>query len=337
MQDSIKRGILFGVGVLLAIYLGWRLRTVLELVYVSALFAVVLTPVLNWIMCFRIGRWHPSRAIVIAFLMITGVSALTAFFTFALPPVLHDLRDFADSLPARGPILMDKFQASPLARHIGLPDLTARLEAGAGASASYLLTSLPGWASRVFDILTAIILTVYFMLEGEHAYHWFLSLFAAPTRRRLNKTLLAAKLRMSRWLLGQGMLMLILGSSSIAVFGILHVRYGILLGVIMGLLNIIPVAGAIVGVLLAGMVAALDSWTKMTGVFIFYALYFQLENAYLTPRIMRSSVNLMGLAVLIALLCGSTLAGVVGALVAVPTAALVAVLMDEYMVVHPWD
>ncbi|HEY0308726.1 MAG TPA: AI-2E family transporter, partial [Acidobacteriaceae bacterium] len=84
-------------------------------------------------------------------------------------------------------------------------------------------------------------------------------------------------------------------------------------------------------------IAALDSWTKMTGVFIFYAIYFQVENAYLTPRIMRSSVNLMGLAVIVALLCGSTLAGIVGALVAVPTAALVAVLMDEYMVVHPWD
>jgi predicted PurR-regulated permease PerM len=175
------------------------------------------------------------------------------------------------------------------------------------------------------------------MMEGEFAYHWFLSLFAAPRRRRLNKTLLAAKKRMSRWLLGQGLLMLCLGASSIAVFSILHVRYAILLGVIMGLLNIIPIAGAVVGVLLAGTVAALDSWTKMGGVFAFYFVYFQLENAYLTPRIMRHSVNLAGLAVIVALLCGTTLAGVVGAMVAVPTAALVAVLMDEYMVVHPWD
>jgi len=328
---------LFGVAVLIAIYLSWRLRTVLELVYVSALFAVVLMPVVESIMKLRIGRWHPSRAIAIAILVFSGISALTVFFTFALPPVIHDLRDFVDSLPARGPQIMNRLQASPLARHIGLPDLTQRLESGAAASASYLLTSLPGWASRIFDILTTIILTVYFMLEGEFAYHWFLSLFAAPTRRRLNKTLLAAKLRMSRWLLGQVMLMLCLGSCSIAIFSILHLRYSILLGVIMGLLNIIPVAGAVVGVLLAGTVAALDSWSKMAGVFIFYAIYFQVENAYLTPRIMRSSVNLAGLAVIIALLCGTTLAGVVGALVAVPTAALVAVLMDEYMVVHPWD
>ena len=70
----------------------------------------------------------------------------------------------------------------------------------------------------------------------------------------------------------------------------------------------------------------------MAGVLIFYAIYVQVENAYLTPKIMRSSVNLMGLSVLIALIAGTALAGVVGALVSVPTAALVAVLMDEYLV-----
>ena len=110
------------------------------------------------------------------------------------------------------------------------------------------------------------------------------------------------------------------------------VRYAILLGVLMGLFNIIPVAGGIITILLAGGVAALDSWSKMLGVFIFYAIYVQLENGFLTPRIMKTSVNLMGLAVLIALLAGTALAGIVGALVAVPTAALIAVLMDEYMV-----
>jgi len=92
------------------------------------------------------------------------------------------------------------------------------------------------------------------------------------------------------------------------------------------------VAGGIITILLAGGVAALDSWSKMAGVFIFYAIYVQVENAYLTPRIMKTSVDLAGLAVLVALLAGSALAGVVGALVAVPTAALLAVFIDEYLV-----
>ena len=70
----------------------------------------------------------------------------------------------------------------------------------------------------------------------------------------------------------------------------------------------------------------------MAGVFIFYIVYVNIENAVLTPRIMRHSVNLMGLTVLIALIAGTRLAGIVGALVAVPTAALIAVLLDEYLV-----
>jgi predicted PurR-regulated permease PerM len=100
----------------------------------------------------------------------------------------------------------------------------------------------------------------------------------------------------------------------------------------MGLLNIIPIAGGVFTILLAAGVAALDSWPKMFGVILFYAIYINIENAVLTPRIMKSSVDLMGLTVLVALLIGTALAGVVGALVAVPTAALIAVLLDEYAV-----
>jgi predicted PurR-regulated permease PerM len=126
--------------------------------------------------------------------------------------------------------------------------------------------------------------------------------------------------------------MLTLGVSSTVVFGLLHVRYFLLLGFLMGLFNIIPIAGGVFTIALAAVVAALDSWTKMFAVIAFYLIYVNLENAYLTPRIMRTSVDLMGLTILIALLCGTALAGIVGALVAVPTAALVAVLLDEYAV-----
>jgi predicted PurR-regulated permease PerM len=100
----------------------------------------------------------------------------------------------------------------------------------------------------------------------------------------------------------------------------------------MGLFNIVPVAGAIISMSLVCVVAALDSWTKLFEVLIFYVIYVNLENAVITPRIMKSSVDLMGLTVLVALLVGSALAGIVGALVAVPTAALIVVLLDEYAV-----
>jgi predicted PurR-regulated permease PerM len=102
--------------------------------------------------------------------------------------------------------------------------------------------------------------------------------------------------------------------------------------VLTGALNIIPVLGAAICVALALVVAAIDSWGRVLGVAIFYLVYLQVENSFLTPRIMRNSVGLPGLAILVALLLGSALGGVPGALVSVPTAALVAVLIDEYLV-----
>ena len=83
---------------------------------------------------------------------------------------------------------------------------------------------------------------------------------------------------------------------------------------------------------LALLVAAIDSWGRVLGVAIFYLIYLNLENSFLTPRIMKSSVGLPGLAILVGLVIGSELAGVTGALVSVPTAVLVSVLLDEYLV-----
>jgi predicted PurR-regulated permease PerM len=85
-------------------------------------------------------------------------------------------------------------------------------------------------------------------------------------------------------------------------------------------------------VVLASAVAIMDSPQKLVGVIIFFVVYFQIESILLSPRIMRHTLNLSPLTVIIALSLGGALAGVVGALVSVPTAALVMVLTDEYLV-----
>jgi predicted PurR-regulated permease PerM len=135
---------------------------------------------------------------------------------------------------------------------------------------------------------------------------------------------------MGKWLVGQVSLMLILGVTSTIVFALLHIRYAYALGVLMGVFNIIPVVGALISMSLVILAAASDSWSKVAGVCIFYAIYVNIENSYLTPKIMKSSVDLAGLAVIVALLLGSEFEGVLGAMVAVPSAVLVAVLLQEY-------
>ena len=332
-RNAVRSHILFAFGVALALALAWRLREVLSLIYVSALFAVVLMPAVTAIREFELrGGRHISRAVAILLLLTCVFLALALFFVVGLPPVIHDIHQFANDLPARIPEIVARVKRNPSADKLGVDAIAEKAEGALSATAEFLFASFPEWMGRVFDLLTAFVLCVYFMLEGEFAYEWFMSLFSVESRQRLAGALEKAELRMSKWLLGQGLLMLILGVCSTIVFGLLHVRYFFLLGVLMGLMNIVPIAGGVITILLVGGVAALDSWTKMAGVFLFYAIYVNVENAYLTPRIMRSSVNLMGLTVLIALIVGTELAGVAGALVAVPTAALVAVLMEEYLV-----
>jgi predicted PurR-regulated permease PerM len=140
---------------------------------------------------------------------------------------------------------------------------------------------------------------------------------------------------MRGWLVGQAMLMLILGSSSAVAFGLLGVRYFYLLAVFAGVANIIPQLGPILTVVIAGLVAAIDSFPKFLGVVIFYLAYQQVENAFLTPRIMKRQEELSSTAVIVALLIGGELAGIPGALVSVPSAVLVAELIDEYLVHRP--
>ena len=310
----------------------YKLLKELEIIYVSALFAVVLMPLVGFITDLNLRGYRPSRSIAIVLILLTIFVFLTVLIAVGFPPVMRDLRGFLTELPERIPGAVARVKHLPMADRFGLDQLAAKAENVAGAIGSFIVEALPRWLSHIFDILTAVFLCIYFMLEGEHAYNFFLSVFPLNDRRRLDIALKKAELKMSKWLLGQGLLMLTLGICSTIAFGFLHVRYFVLLGVLMGLLNIIPIAGGVVTIVLVAIVAAVDSWAKMAGVLLFYAIYVNVENVFLTPRIMRSSVNLMGLTVLIALLLGTALAGIVGALVAVPTAALIAVLLEEYAV-----
>jgi predicted PurR-regulated permease PerM len=329
---SLRSDIVFAFALALACAVAWLVRDVLMLLYVSALFATVLTPVVRSTGRLRIGRWRPFKGYAVLFLLLAMAAALTAFGFLALPPVIRDLQEFAREMPQRLPALLEKLRHIPFADNLNTEEITAKLQDFASNAATYLLLSIKDWAGKIVNLAMGFILTVYFILEGDHAYAWFLSFFPPESRDRLDNALQRAKVRMDKWLLGQGSLMLILGMLSTAVYLMLHIRYAFALGVMTGLLNIIPVLGAAICVALALLVAAIDSWGRVLGVAIFYVVYLQVENSFLTPRIMRNSVGLPGLAILVALLLGSALGGVPGALVSVPTAALVAVLIDEYLV-----
>ncbi len=231
---SVRGYILFAFAIALALMTAYLMRQILLLLYVSALFAVVLTPLIRSIMRLHIKRWHPSKGLAIFFLMVSVGAAAALFFAFALPPVLHDSQSLVSDLPARGPQLLDKLHTVPLASHINFAGLQTRVQEFISNFAEWFLLSISGWASKLADVGAVVFLTVYFMLEGDEAYRWMLSFFPEPARSRLNVTLLRADVRMGKWLLGQGGLMLILGLCSLIVFELLSIRYAYALAVLMG-------------------------------------------------------------------------------------------------------
>jgi predicted PurR-regulated permease PerM len=329
---NLHGDIAFAFGLAIACYVAWQLREVLLLLYVSALAAVVLSPVVRATSRFRIGRFRPFKGRAILILILAVAGGLTAFGFLAFPPVIHDLQKFSQDMPERLPDFLDKLKHIPFADRVNTDEISAKIQDFLSNAATYLLLSIKNWASAVFSIAMGLILTVYFILEGDVAYRWGLSFFPPDKRPRLDAALQRAEVRMGQWLLGQGSLMLLLGLASTILYVMLHVRYAYALGVLTGLLNIIPVIGAAASIGLALLVAAIDSWTRVLGIAIFYFIWVQVENSFLVPRIMGTRVGLPGLSILVALLIGSALGGVLGAIVSVPTAVLVSVLTDEYLV-----
>jgi predicted PurR-regulated permease PerM len=328
MKENHRSDILYALALIVALYVAYQVRSVLLIIYLAVLFSVVLAPAIDLIRKVKIGTWSPGRGIAVIVLLVSLLSGLVFFLFFALPPIFNDAQELAQNWPAKFASISDRVRHLPFMENFD----TAKLQGYATELFGNILGFLQNIAGGVFGVFSWMIITAYFILDGERAFYWGLSMFPRPQRERLESTLIRAEKRMRNWLIGQGALMLILGVSSFIVFGMLKLKYFYALAVFSGLANIIPIIGPVAAVTLASVVALVDSPAKVLGVLGFYIIYQQLETAFLTPRIMKTTVDLPALAVIISLSLGGALAGVLGALVAVPTAALCAVLIDEYLV-----
>jgi predicted PurR-regulated permease PerM len=332
MAESRRSDAVLAVFTAAGLALCYVLRGPLVLIYVSIIFAVIFAPIVEKIHCIRIRRWSPSRGLSLLLLIGAVLIALGAFFALAVPPIVNDAQGLSHDLPSRLNQLSDRIRQLPFGQKIAAHINIGSVEKYLGTLMSSLFTFFSGLAGGITAFVTLIILSAYFILDGRRAFAWMLSLVPSDRRERLGDTLTRAGQRIQKWLGGQLMLMLILGCASAVTFWLLHVRYFYALAVFAGVSNFVPILGPIATVVIASLVAALDSWTKVLGVLIFYLVYQQVENSYLTPKIMKSTVDLPAVTVVAALLIGGELAGLLGAIVAVPTAALIATVVNEYLV-----
>lgn len=328
---SLRSDIVFAFICLAAMYFVLKAIDVLLLIYVSALFAVVISPAIRFIRRLKIGNWRPGRGLAIGVLLITLLTAVVLFALFALPPMINDAHDLAANWPARMADLTKRLHGVPFLENFDRSKLEGFAAGALGGAFGFLGT----FAVGIFGVFSCFILTAYFILDGERAFHYAITLFPLDSQERLERTMIRAENRMRHWLIGQLMLMSLLAVTSGIVFWLIGLKYFYVLAVFAGMVNIVPIVGPITAATVASLVALFDSPTKLLFVLLFFIIYPQMETAFLTPRVMRTTVDLPPLAVIVALIIGGTLAGVVGALVAVPTAALCAVLIDEYLVQRP--
>ena len=330
MKSDHRSDILYFFLIAIAIYVAYQVKHVLLTIYLGILFSVVLAPAIDTVRKLKIGNYRPGRGTAIILLLAGLLGTITLFLILVMPPIFRDMQGLAENWPQKFAQLSDRIRHIPFMEDFDSAKIQNALAGVMGGALGFM----QNLAGGVFGVFTWIIITAYFILDGERAFYWALSMFEKKKRERLERTLIRAEKRMRHWLLGQMALMLILGLSSLIVFGALKLKYFYALAALCGLFNIIPIIGPVVSVTIACVVALVDSPVKVLGVLGFYLVYQQVETAFLTPKIMKTTVDLPPLAVIISLSLGGALAGVVGALVAVPTAALCAVLIDEYLVHH---
>src|SRR5215469_1728278 len=246
-----RSDILFTLLVLGALYAAYEVRSVLLLIYVSGLFAVVLSPLIQLIGRIHIGRWRPGHGIALLVLIVGLATVLTLFLVFALPPIFHDARSMASEWPRRLGELANRARNVPFLESIDISKLDDYIAAASGGAFGFFT----GLAGSIFALFTGIVLTSYFIIDGEAVFTWAIALFPLDQRERLSRTLLRAEERLRHWLLGQGVLMMSIGVCSFVAFGLMHVKYYFVLAAFAALANIVPVVGALTSLALASIVA----------------------------------------------------------------------------------
>jgi len=316
-----------GVTVAWALYL---VRDVLLTLYISGLLAIGLSPVVRRIerrplLRGRIPRWLAILSLYVGFLLMVAL-----ILGLIIPPVVAQVQELIRELPTyatqiqrflvQKKLVKSGWEWSSLFTNVQTP----------GVALSGIFGAVSGVLGVFGQAITILILPFYLLLESASLRKGFLSLFKArDTRTRADRILRAVTVKVGAWLGGQLLLAGVIGSTATIGFFLIGVPYFYLLGLVCGIGEMIPVIGPILATVPAvGLAATVSPQTALITALFCWAQQF-VENNFLVPRIMERQVGISPVTILVALLVGSTLLGFLGAILAVPTAAIVQVLVQE--------
>lgn len=328
--------VLVVIGILVAAFVTikilWISRHVLSWIFIALFLTLALNPAVD-----RLERRIKRRGIATGTVFISALVAVALVGWLFIPTLVDQVNNFAHKVPdylddltkGRGRLgfLQTKYHLVDKARN-------ALDEGGAsklfGLSGTALAVA-KGVVTAVVATLTIAFITFFMLLEGPKWVERFLSLLKPASRPRWKAVGHDIYRTVGGYVTGNLLISLIAGTLTAIVLAIMGVPFAIALGLIVGILDLIPLAGATIAAIIVGAVAFLHSIPAGIVVVAFFIVYQQVENHILQPVVYGRTVQLSPLVVLISVLIGAELAGVLGALAAIPVAGAIQVIFLDWL------
>ncbi len=302
--------------------------TVLRLLVIAGFLTVALNPVVVGLERRGLGRARATLLVFTALLLVLGV-----FLAVILTPLYTEVRAFAANIDTYVAELRESPFFSRLDRDYGIFErlqeqartLPERLPATAGS----LVGVAGAVVNAIFQTVSVLFLTLFLLLELPAITASIRSLLAPETEERTSRLAHDITQSVARYVAGNLVISLIAGTVTFVALLVLGVPYALVLALLMALFDLIPLVGATIGavfVVLAAFTQGVVPGVVMIGVMV---LYQQVENQVIQPLVYKRSVSVSPFIVLVAVLVGSTLLGVLGALLAIPVAASIQIALRE--------
>jgi predicted PurR-regulated permease PerM len=295
---------------------------VLVLALVSLVLALGFQPAISWL-----GERGLSRGWAVALGLVAGVLFVGLFLWLVLPDVIAQIGELIDEAPGyferaqreSGLIadLNERFQLEQKIQEVG-EELPGTLLGFVGSLTAF-----------VFNSLTVLILTIYFTVNLPRMRAGVARLLGRQDRQDFREIYDQAVQRVGGYVLGNLMVCVFAGVASFLALMVIGVPFAAALAFVVAVVDLIPAVGATIGAALAATVAAFVGLPQFIATVAFFVVYQQVENYVIQPRVMGRTVDMSAPVVILAVLIGGSLLGIVGALLAIPVAAIITVVMRE--------
>ncbi len=317
--------------VLVVAYLLIKVQLVLVLVLLALLFATVIErPVIE------LEKRRIPRGLSILAVYIAIFGTITLGVMLVSPTIEKEADRFQQEAPAQLTELRNDWLKSRngLLSGAGADALERAIQEFDDPSApprQLTIGIVAGIGGGVVGTLTVLVMAFYYLMEKQFLRRLVITQVSQSNRDRVARVWDNVEAQVGRWLRGQLTLCMIIGSASLIGYGSMGVRFWPLLGLWAGLTEIVPIVGPWIGGIPAVIIAMTQSWDKALMVGIFVVLLQLTENTVLVPRVMKGAVGLSPLTVFVAILAGTQYLSVAGALLAIPVAAGVQVILSDYL------